>query len=63
MTKKYISALKRNFLEEASLEFRFYKLVVPRNYILDEIQHNDVMSEKHKKTCGYLNFEVLLILD
>ena len=21
------------------------------------------MSEKHKKTCGYLNFEVLLILD
>ena len=28
------------------------------------MQHNDVMSEKPKKTCGYLNYiEVLLILD
>ena len=26
-----------------------------RNYLLDEIKHNHVMSEKHKKTFKYLN--------
>ena len=30
---------------------------------LDEIKHNDLMSEKYKKTCKYLNYvEDLLIL-
>ena len=27
-----------------------------RNYLLDEIRHNDFMSKKYKKTCKYLNY-------
>ena len=38
-------------IEEASLEFRFRKTVETRNYDLDEIKHNNLMSEKYKKTC------------
>ena len=31
--------------------------------LLDEIKHNDLMSEKYKKTCKYINYvEYLLIL-
>ena len=34
-----------------------------RNYLLDEIKHNDLMSEMYKKSCKYLNYvENLLIL-
>ena len=34
-----------------------------RNYLLDEIKHNDLMSETYKKSCKYLNYvENLLIL-
>ena len=48
---------------EASLEFRLRKIDETRNYLLDEIKHNDLMSEKYKKTCKYLNYvEYLLIL-
>ena len=50
-------------VEEASIEFRLRKIDETRNYILDEIKHNDLMSEKYKKTCKYLNYvEDLLIL-
>ena len=38
--------------EEASLEFRFKKTDETRNYLLEEIKHNDLMSEKYKKTCN-----------
>ena len=49
--------------EEASLEFRLRKIDETRNYLLDEIKHNDLLSEKYKKTCKYLSFvEHLLIL-
>ena len=49
--------------EEASLEFRLRKIDKTRNYLLDEIKHNDLMSEKCKTTCKYLNYdEHLLIL-
>ena len=49
--------------EEASLEFRLRKIDETRNYLLDEIKHNDLMSEKYKKTCKYLNYvEHLLFL-
>ena len=49
--------------EETSLEFRLRKIDETRNYLLDEIKHNDLMSEKYKKTCKYLNYvEQLLIL-
>ena len=48
---------------ELSLEFRFRKIDERRNYLLYEIKHNDLMSEKYKKTCKYLNFvENLFIL-
>ena len=35
--------------EEASLQFYFKKIDETRNYLLDEINHNDLMSEKYKK--------------
>ena len=41
--------------EEASLEFRFRKIDETRKCILDEMKHNDLMSEKYKKTCKYFN--------
>ena len=42
-------------VEKASLEFRLRKIDQTRNYLLDEIKHNDLMSKKCKKTCKYLN--------
>ena len=49
--------------EEASIEFRLRKIDETRNYLLGEIKNNDLMSEKYKKTCKYLNYvENLLIL-
>ena len=48
---------------EVSLEFRLRKIDEARNYLLEEIKHNDLMSKKYKKTCKYLNyFEHLLLL-
>ena len=59
----YISILKVNIVEEASLEFRLRKIDETRNYLLDEIKHNNLMSEEYKKTCKYLNYvEHLFIL-
>ena len=50
-------------VEEASLEFRLRKIDGTRDHLLDEIKHNDLMSEKYKKTCTYSNYvENLLIL-
>ena len=43
-------------VEEASQEFRLRKTDETRNYLSDEIKHNDLMSEKYKKTCKYLNY-------
>ena len=37
-----------------SLEFRLKKIHETRNYLIEEIKH-DLISEKHKKTCKYLN--------
>ena len=36
--------------EESSLDFRLRKIHEPRNYLIDEIKHNDLISEKYKKT-------------
>ena len=50
-------------VEEASFESRLKKMDETRNYLFNEIKHNDLMSEKYKKTCKYLNYvEHLLIL-
>ena len=49
-------------IEEASPEFILKKSDERRNYLLDEIKHKDLMSEKYKKTRKYLNYvENLLI--
>ena len=40
-------------IEEISLEFRLVKIYERRNYLLHEIKHNYLMSEKHKKTCKH----------
>ena len=45
------SILKTNM---TSLESRFKKKNETRNYLLEEIKHNDLMIEKHKNTCKYL---------
>ena len=34
----------------SSLEFRLRKIDETRNYLLDGIKYNDLMSEKYKKT-------------
>ena len=48
--------------KEASLEFISIAIDETRNYILEEIKYNDLMSEKYKKTFKYLNYvEHLLI--
>ena len=50
-------------VEQAGLEFRLRKIDEARNYLLDEIKYNDLMSEKHKKKCKNLNYvDHLLIL-
>ena len=49
--------------EEASLEFTLKIIIETRNHLLEEINHNDLMSEKYKQVCKYLNHvEHLLIL-
>ena len=64
MTEYYISILRINMSEEASLEFRLTKIDETKNYVLDEIKHNDLMSEKYRiMTCKYSNHvKHLLIL-
>ena len=47
----------------AHLEFRMKNIDETKNFLLDGIKHNDLMSEKHKKACQYLNYvEHLIIL-
>ena len=43
-------------VEEISLEFRLRKTDQTRNYLLEEIKHNELMREKYKKTFKYLNY-------
>ena len=54
--------MKINMVEESSLKFRLREIDKTRNSLLDEIKHNDLMSEKYKKTCKCLNhFEHLVL--
>ena len=46
----------------SSLKFRLQKIDETRNYLLGEIEHNDLTSEKYKKTCKYLNCVELLLV-
>ena len=45
-----MNILKINTVEEASPEFRLRKIDETRSYLLDEIKHDDLISEKYKKT-------------
>ena len=45
------------------LEFRIREIDETINYLLDKLKLHDLMSEKYKKTCKYLNYvEHLLML-
>ena len=46
MTKKYISILRVNM---PILKSRFKKLDETRNYLLEEVKYNYLISEKYKK--------------
>ena len=49
--------------EKASLDPRLRKIDEARNYLLEEVRDNDLISGKYKKTCKYLNYvDYLLIL-
>ena len=62
MTKLYASVLKVNMVEQESLKFRLRRIDKTRS-LLEQIKHNDLMSEKYKKTCKSLKYtENLLIL-
>ena len=62
--KVIYNILKIKRVEETKQQFRLRKNDERRNYLLHEINHNDLMSEQYKKTCKYLNYvENLLIID
>ena len=47
----------------SSLEIRLRKIDETSNCLLNKIKHSDLMSEKYKNTCKYLNYvQNLLIL-
>ena len=49
--------------ENISQEFRLKSIDETRNYFLEEIKQNELMSKKHKKVCKTLNYiEHFLIL-
>ena len=45
MTRQYISILKTDM---SRFQFKLKKVGETRNYLLDQIKHNDLMSEKYK---------------
>ena len=58
-TRWYIGTLKTNMV---SVNFNLKKIDETRNYILEEIKHNDLMSRKRKIMCRALNyFEYFLV--
>ena len=49
--------------ENISQEFRLKNIDETRNYLIEEINQNELMSKKHKKVCTTLNYiECFLIL-
>ena len=59
MTKLYIFIL---MITISSFEFRLKKIAEASNYVLQEINYSDLMSEKYKKTSKYLNYIQHLIV-
>ena len=50
------------FEENISQEFRFKNIDETRNYFLEEIEQNKLMSRKHKKVCATLNYYQLFLI-
>ena len=49
--------------KEENLGLRLRRIDETRNFLSEEIKHNDLMSENYEKTCKYLNHaEKLLFL-
>ena len=48
---------KDKYGRRSKSEFRLRKTDETRNYFLDQMKHNDLMSEKYKKICKYLNYD------
>ena len=49
--------------ENISQKFRLKNINETRNYLIEEINQNELISKKHKKVCKVLNYiELLLIL-
>ena len=42
--------------ENISQEFRLKNIDETRNYLIEEINQNELMSKKHKKVCTTLNY-------
>ena len=42
--------------EDMNQRFRLKKLDEIRNYLIEEINRNELMSKKHKKVCRVLNY-------
>ena len=53
---KYMITLKKNMVKEkVSRELTLKNTDERKNYFLEEIHQNDLMSRKHKKTCTTLD--------
>ena len=42
--------------ENVSQEFRLRNIGETRNYLIEEIKQNELMSKKHKKVCTTLHY-------
>ena len=42
--------------ENINQEFKLKKIDEIRNYLIEEINQNELMSKKHKKVCRVLNY-------
>ena len=42
--------------ENVSFDFRLKRIDETKNYILEEIKYNDLMSGKHRKVCRALSY-------
>ena len=51
---------KDKYARRSKSGVQIYKIVETRNYLLDETKNNDLMSEKYKNACKYLNYGLAL---
>ena len=48
--------------ENMNQEFRLNKIDEIRNYLIEEINQNELMSKRHKNVCRVINYILLLLL-